>query len=457
MRMPALWPLFALCPLLSLARVPNYDEANAGPYVLPDPLVFEDGRRATDPASWSERRREIVRLYEREMFGRTPPAPEAVVADLVEEGPTALGMGIRRQYRMWFRADRTGPSVDWLVLLPNFIAGVHPVVTNGSVVCENASPAPVVLFLNYDGNHTLLTDKEVLLPKGAWLRFTKDYAPQESDRGSQCRTDAESPFPVETILARGYAVMSACYGQVSPDAEHLLDGVSEAMAYTGVFDLWPKRDPKDDDNTTSIGAWAWALSRGLDLAERIPEIDARKSVVTGYSRLGKAALLAASRDERFAVCVPNQTGGGGCPLLKRDFGENVSTMTNSFPHWYCRTFDKYADNESAMPFDAHFLLASIAPRHLLVEGFNNPWFDTKGEFLACQAAGAAWTVCGVPGFAGNRFPGNADTSAIGQRLGYIRRGGEHGINALDWKWTLDFADQAFGWSAKKLIAVFGEG
>ena len=45
------------------------------------------------------------------------------------------------------------------------------------------------------------------------------------------------------------------------------------------------------------------------------EVDAKRSVVTGYSRLGKAALIAAARDERFAVCVPNQTGGGLRPYV----------------------------------------------------------------------------------------------------------------------------------------------
>ena len=87
-------------------------------------------------------------------------------------------------------------------------------------------------------------------------------------------------MPIETICARGYALLTACYGQISPDAEVKL-GFDEAFCYTGVFSLWPKRDESRDDNITAIGAWAWTLSRGLDLAERIPEVDAAKSVVTG--------------------------------------------------------------------------------------------------------------------------------------------------------------------------------
>ena len=92
--------------------------------------------------------------------------------------------------------------------------------------------------------------------------------------------------------------------------------------------------------------------------------------MTGSSRLGKAALLAGARDERFAVVAPNQTGGGGAPLAKRFFGENVSTETKIFPHWYCPAYRRYAENEAEMPFDQHWLLACVAPRALLVQGFD---------------------------------------------------------------------------------------
>ena len=247
---------------------------------------------------------------------------------------------------------------------------------------------------------------------------------------------------VETILARGYAVMSACYCEMSPDVD-VRQGDDEAFAYTGLFELWPKRDPDATDNITAIGAWAWGLSRGLDLAFTIPEIDAAKSVATGCSRLAKTPLLACSRDERFAVCVPNQTGGGGVPLAKRDFGENVSIEMASFPHWYCKAYGKYIDNEQEMKFDQHLLVASIAPRRILVEGFNSGWFDTKGEWLACVAASPAWEFLGRPGLPKGDFPANFDTRCIGPYLGYVRRGGQHGITGYDWNWLLDFADRAF--------------
>ena len=434
--------------LAAAAREPNYDEGKVAPYTLEDPLTFADGRKVAGAADWPARRQEIVDIFSREMYGQPPPAPEAVVTELKEEGPTLAGLAIRRQYRMWFRRDRSGPFVDWLLVLPNRIAGNEPKVADEHVVCENQDKAPVVLMLNYRGNHAVLNDPEVPMPDGGWFRdelkdMGRDNGPREENRGFGRDSRSRTTVPADFVVARGYALLTACYAQVSPDAEACFK-LPPDFAYTRIFELWPKRDPKRSDNTTALGAWAWTLSRGLDLAERIAEIDAKKCVVTGSSRLAKSALLAASRDERFAVCVPNQTGGGGCPLAKRDFGENVSTEMQMFPHWYCAAYAKYIDNEQAMPFDQHLLLASIAPRALLVEGFNSEWFDTKGEYLACRAASPVWKMLCGKGLPEGDFPPNYSTALIGERLGYVRRGGAHGISGHDWKWMLDFADRALG-------------
>ena len=42
------------------------------------------------------------------------------------------------------------------------------------------------------------------------------------------------------------------------------------------------------------------------------------------------------------------------------------------------------------------------------------------------------------------FPDNYSTAAVGPCLGYIRRGGQHGISGSDWIWMLDFADRVLG-------------
>lgn len=414
-------------------HMPNYDKSKIPPYTLEDPLAFLDGRSVTKE-TWAARRKEILGIFAREMYGQEPPVPEALVTELVDEKIGAVaGYGIRRQYRMWFKADKSGPCVNWIVWLPRYMK----------------EKVPVISFLNYRGNHELVTDTDIPVMT-AWSRngaYVKGHRASEATRGLMQDTDHATDFPIRSILARGYAVMSACYCEISPDPrrEETDPRYQQAtFAYTGVFDLWGTRDPSRTDDITAIGAWAWALSRGLDLAERIPEINTKRAVVTGCSRLAKAALLAAARDERFAVCAPVQTGGGGVPLAKRDYGENVSTENRFFTHWYCKAYVKYAkEPHKTLTFDQHLLLACVAPRALLVEGFNERWFDTEGEFLSVRAASPVWELLTGAGLPKVDWPADYDTSAIGPRLGYVRRSEAHGIAANDWIWTMDFADRVF--------------
>ena len=419
----------------------NYDESLVAPYSLEDPLRFVDGRKVRNPSDWEERRAEILDIFQHEMFGVLPPASEIYLEEL-ESGPTLAGFGTRRQVRMWFREDHTGPKVDWMIVTPNFVKG----------------PAPAVLLLNYKGNQTILDDPEVIISDG-WSRSSDDGTVvdgrfTEKTRGLYVGDNYRTTFPVATILSRGYALVTACYCEVSPDPDTGMLGpggelLQDTFAFTGVFDLWGPRDPSRTDNTTSVMAWAWALMRGMDMIEKDPALDESRVVLTGSSRLGKAAMLAGAYDDRFPVVVLNQTGGGGVPLAKRNFGENVATETYMFRHWYCRAYDRYAGHTDEMSFDQHLLVSAIAPRALLVEGFGSPWFDTKGEFLSLQAAEPVWKKLGRGGLGSENWPSEYDLSAVGQHLGYVRRDQDHGISVIDWKWMLDFADSNFASKVKK--------
>lgn len=400
----------------------NYDAAKIAPYTLEDPLTFLNGNKVTTPGEWKQRRQEILGIFAKEMYGAEPPAPEHLLIEKFEEKTDAMaGFAVRSQYRMRFSPDGKGGEIQWLLLRPR-----HAV-----------RPVPVILGLNYNGNQELIPDEEIPVPE-MWRNSTSDHR-IEVNRGKQCNPNGTSVFPAGMLISAGYAVLTACYCQVSPDPnpnEPEERFTQENFAYTGVFDLWGKRDESRTDNITALGAWAWALSRGLDLIETIPELDASQTIVTGCSRLGKAALLAAARDERFAVCVANQCGGGGATLAKRDYGENVATEMRMFRHWYCKAYKKYERNPARLlTFDQHLLVAAVAPRKLLIAGFDNPWFDTEGEYLACKAASPVWELFGKQGLPEGPFPADFDTSLIGENLGYYRRSEQHGIAAFDW-WQL---------------------
>src|SRR4051812_5141982 len=62
----------------------NYDESKANPYpALPDPLRLNDGRPVrTADRWWKKRRPELVELFDREIYGRTPKRTPAVKWEL---------------------------------------------------------------------------------------------------------------------------------------------------------------------------------------------------------------------------------------------------------------------------------------------------------------------------------------------------------------------------------------
>ena len=415
------WGAAALClaALCTFAQEANYDESKVGPYTLEDPLRFADGRKVKNLGQWEERRQEILDIFQHEMYG-IMPQPSEIYLEEKDRGTTLAGFGLRRQVRMTFRSDHSGPYIDWLIVTPQHAKG----------------PVPAIILLHYQGNHTVLPDEEIIETES--LNTPTNLYRSGAPRGKFADPNEDNYFPTSMLLARGYALVTACYCDISPDPTQRAE--QEKYAYTRCFELWPPRDPQRKDNTTSLNAWAWGLMRGMDMIERDPLLDASRVVLTGYSRLGKAALIAGAFDERFPVVVPNQTGGGGVPRAKRNFGENITIEVKAFTHWYCPAYAKYAGHEDEMPFDQHLLLCCVAPRALLVEGFDEPWFDTKGEFLSVQAASPVWEKFCKAGLPKVEWPADFDTSAIGQRLGYVRRNQKHGMSAWDWTWLMDFAD-----------------
>ncbi len=380
----------------------NYDESKVGvegvDYTLPSPLRFVDGRAVATAADWQERRREILSIFEREVYGKMPERPPTLKAELLAERDRPEFSMVERRYRVAFRADGTGPVIDWIVFVP---AG-------------SKRPVPVFVHLNYNGCDQIATGN------------TNHF-----------------PIPMAELSARGLGLMSAHYLQVTSDGPG-----KPGEPFDGVFEVWGGRDPGRADATGSLMAWAWALCRGVDLAGQIPEFDAARCAVIGSSRLGKAALLAAAFDDRIPVCVANQTGAVGVQLMKRNYGESLAWQERMMPWWSCPGLWKWVGREREMPFDQHMLLSCVAPRALLLECYHKRWFDPRGEFLSAKAASPVWEFLTGRGLGLDDWPEPYDVSAVHPPFGYERRIGTHGIDAFDWKCALDFTESAFAQGAK---------
>ena len=233
-------------------------------------------------------------------------------------------------------------------------------------------------------------------------------------------------MPTEEIIDNGYAVLSFYYEDVTKDNSDFSDGLAGILHPDG------KRIQTD---AGKLAMWAWAAHRMMDYAETDNRLDNTKSCVCGHSRLGKTALLAGATDTRFAVSWSNDSGCSGAAITRNKRGEDVYEITQRFPYWFCENYFKYRHNEQNMPFDQHFLLASIAPRKVYVSSAEDDvWADPVSEFLCCVASGSAFKN----GFIhGEKLPATGELLHQGD-IGYHVRKGAHFMSRDDWKCVMEY-------------------
>ncbi|MDE0835342.1 MAG: acetylxylan esterase [Akkermansiaceae bacterium] len=381
--------------------VPNYDETKVPVYTLPKVLAG-----VNSAAEWPAKRLHWHELIAKEMFGRIPASAEKEKAAILRTLPDKSilgGNGIMRQ----FVIGLAGEELNLMLLLPK---------------TSTKEPVSVFLGYNFKGNHTVFNDPDIILPT-SWISKNKGNKAREKDRGTGSKR-----WAVEKIIAANMGLATLYYGDVDPDFDDgFKNGLHQQLGVPGA------------DEAASIGTWAWALSRILDILDSsVEEVDGSKVAVFGHSRLGKTSLWAGASDERFALVISNNSGCGGAALSRRQFGETLRRINHNFPHWFCKKFHSYSERVDSLPFDNHTLLSLIAPRPLYVaSAVDDQWADPKGEFLSCLNADPVYRLLGTEGLSVKKMP-PADTPSHG-RIGYHVRTGKHGVTDFDWEQYIAFA------------------
>ncbi len=395
----------ALCISASYAQT-NYDESKVPAYTLPDPLKTKNGKRITDKTAWEkEQRPAILQLFAEHVYGKMPGEPSGVRYAVTDIDSNALGgKAIRKQVTIHFSQDA---SLDLLIYLP-----------------KTSKKVPMFVGLNFEGNHSVSAEKEIQPAK----HWKKQHPDDQFDalRGSQSRR-----WPVEMIIGRGYGLVTAHYYDLEVDnGEGWKEGIRSTMKTALAT---------EPEEWSAIGAWAWGLSRIQDYLETEPGIDAGKTIITGHSRLGKAALWAAANDQRFSRVIANNSGEGGAALSRRWYGETIRDLNTTFPHWFVAKYKSYNDNAHAMPVDQHMLLALMAPRPLYIASAEEDrWADPKGELLSAFNAAPVYRLYGIKITGLGKMP--ELNKPVGNKVRYHIRTGKHDIIAYDWQQYLDFAD-----------------
>ena len=157
----------------------------------------------------------------------------------------------------------------------------------------------------------------------------------------------------------------------------------------------------DQTEIGSYAAWPWGVSRlidGLEITGSENKIDLSHIAISGCSFAGKMALWAGAMDERIALTIAQEPGGGGAAAwrVSETLG-NVETLGRTNYSWFKESMRVFSEeNVSRLPVDHHELCALVAPRALLV--FGNPdyeWLADESGYVSCVAARKVWEHFGI--------------------------------------------------------------
>ncbi|CAM3312340.1 hypothetical protein PALU110988_15280 [Paenibacillus lupini] len=339
---------------------------------LPDPFTFQDGRRVLTKADWEERSKELQELFHYYMYGVMPDTSGEQVFYVKTE--QGLQVHVKQgDAQAVFTARLSLPPED----------------------CALEGPYPVIFSIgSLEGWH----------PEGTALTNH-----------------------IEQANKRGYAVVTLLPAEIA----------SDNSARTGAFfTLYPYSAEKADPGI--FVALGWAAGKVMDALQQhlYPNLDAERTIITGFSRWGKASLVIGMMDKRFTLVNPHASGAGGMASFRHSFeGKNYpwGTAGRSEPlealhsegeaHWFNTAFLQFKD-PAELPFDQHQLAALIAPRALLLTGgYEDDWVNPEGMYVSYAEAERVFDFLGAA-----------------EQIGIAYRAGGHNRTQEDLDHLLEFCD-----------------
>ena len=149
--------------------------------------------------------------------------------------------------------------------------------------------------------------------------------------------------------------------------------------------------------------WAWGVSRLIDglqqLGPEVTKIDTRRIGITGCSYAGKMALYCGAFDERIALTIAQEPGGGGAAAWRLSHGvDSVENIDRTDYHWFLESQKEHftGDNVFRLPYDQHELCTLVCPRALLLLG--NPdykWLCDEFMRPSAETAHKVWERFGI--------------------------------------------------------------
>jgi hypothetical protein len=381
---------------------------------MPDVMVMNDGSKVASRRQWQERRTEMRRILSYYAVGEMPPAPGNVKGREVHSELVLDGTVRYRLIRLTF-----GPKEQL-----GLDIGVFTPVKGGpfpAVILPGGTPPGGTVLPRLPQGPNQGRGENVLLLVGPAPATASASDPARGGRGSAAPPAAASVATQRAdVLRRGYALVLFNPNDCAEDTTlRNLDG-SWAFRNTRFFPAYPGYD------WGILGGWAWGASRVTDYLEQEASIDKGKLIITGASRNGKAAMIAAAFDDRL-MGAPVVTGGGGVGAYRfagPRGSETLDIMQLKYPNWFSPNLRQFRGQQEKLPFDQHWFLALAAPR---------PFIALEGDTdrISLPEAVRQSILGAKPAYA---LSGAADRLGVN----YAHHG--HAFTADDWAAMLDFFD-----------------
>lgn len=328
-------------------KVPQMPEIGQLPAIetLPDPFTFADGSKVRNFRQWERRRSEIMDMIQYYETGKRPETPKECVSAEIRHGDPKLS-----PTEGFFANIPDIPLAKDTISVRVAVDGKEIFINCPVIYPEGDGPFPAIIGIGFWA--------------GAGSLPTKIFIE---------RNIAMIGFPFSEVMAhhqtRGEEPINVLYPELS-----------EMGAYT---------------------AWPWGVSRVIDALEYLGEeskIDLKHLAISGCSFAGKMALFSGAFDERIALTIAQEPGGGGAASwrVSETLGE-VETVARTDYTWFKESMRQFSEeNVAKMPVDHHELCALVAPRALLVFGNPDyPWLADESGYVSCYAARKVWERFGI--------------------------------------------------------------
>lgn len=354
-------------------RAPDFPSFAQLPIVrpLPDPFQFADGWRDTSFASWERHRNDYMAAIEKYEIGPVPNCSDCTITAKYVPPAAAGGSGT-----LTVNVTRNGRTIT-------LTSGVYIPQGMGSGPYPALIPMEIASF-DFGGT-------------------TIPFPPPTPPDYGSLPASVFQGLPVATVGYVSTQVAGYCF---SGTCSHATDAF---------YQLYPELCAGTCNSTSNSGiyaAWSWGVSRlidGMEIASHqtvnpLP-VDVRHLGVTGCSFAGKMALFAGAFDERIALTIAQENGGGGAPSWRVSHDVepqgSVEDVDDTSYDWFGGQMLQFAgDNVYKLPVDHDELEALVAPRALLETGNTDYyWLSNRSNYVSARATQRIYNTLGI----GDRF------------------------------------------------------